>query len=142
MSIGLIEQQINQIQLQANQGNQLVTVQNLTENFQIVCNGTDAVVVKSDLLPQYEWKVFAPQRIEKKNMEYEVYRRLGASPFFATCYSQGENFLCLSYEEGPTLYQCLEEGIVIPRQVIMDVEHARRYARSRGLNRSEEHTSE
>src|SRR5690606_35024163 len=103
MSTGLIEQQINHIQRQANNGNQLDTRQNLPENVQIVGIGTDAVVVKSDLLPQYAWKVFAPQRIEKKNMEYEVYRRLGASPFFATCYSQGENFLCLSYEEGPTL---------------------------------------
>src|SRR5690606_23992909 len=39
-----------------------------------------------------------------------------------------------SYERGPTLYQCLEEGIVIPRQIITDVDHACRYARSRGLN--------
>ena len=134
MSIGLIEQQINQVQLQANRDNQLVSIQYIPEEMQIVGIGTDAIVVRSDLLPQYAWKVFAPQRIEKKNKEYEVYQRLGSNPFFATCYNEGENYLCLSYEEGPTLYQCLEEGIVIPKQIIMDVELACQYARSRGLN--------
>lgn len=134
MSIGFVKQQINQIQLQANQDNQLVTVQYIPEDLQLVGVGTDAVVVRSPLLPQYAWKVFAPQRIEKKNMEYEVYQRLGSSPFFATCYAQGDNYLCLSYEEGLTLYQCLEEGIIIPEQVILDVEEARQYARNRGLN--------
>lgn len=134
MNIGLIEQQINQIQLQASEQNQLVSVEHIPEDFRVVGIGTDAVVVRDHSFPQYVWKVFAPQKVEKKSLEYKVYQRLGSSPFFATCYAQGENYLCLSYEEGPTLYQCLEEGIVIPRQVIIDVDEARRYARSRGLN--------
>lgn len=134
MVIGSIEQQIKQIQLQANQDNQLVTIQSLPDDFQIIGVGTDAVVIKSDVISQYVWKVFAPQRIEKKNVEYQVYQRLGDCEFFATCYAQGENYLRLSYETGPTLYQCLEQGIVIPKQIIIDVEDACRYARKKGLN--------
>lgn len=134
MNTGLVEQQINQIRLQAHQGNQLVSVEYIPEKMQLVGTGTDAVVVRLDDYPQYVWKVFAPQRIEKKNTEYEVYQRLESSRYFATCYAQGENYLCLSYERGFTLYQCLEKGIVIPKQIIIDVDHACRYARSRGLN--------
>src|SRR5690606_26217314 len=42
--------------------------------------------------------------------------------------------LVLSYEEGKTLFDCILEGIHIPEQVIQDVEEAREYARSKGLN--------
>lgn len=44
------------------------------------------------------------------------------------------NFLVISFEEGITLYDCLLKGIHIPKQVIQDVENARDYAFSRGLN--------
>ena len=42
--------------------------------------------------------------------------------------------MVISYEEGMTLYDCLLKGIHIPKQVLKDVDDARRYAFDRGLN--------
>lgn len=134
MDTDLIDQQIQQIQLKANQGNQLVTVLSIPIEWEIVGVGTDAVVVRHPQIPSSVWKVYADERLDKKEAEYQVYQRLGTSRYFATCYEQGDRFLRLSYEKGPTLYQCLEEGIEIPEQIIDDVNAARQYAREKGLN--------
>jgi hypothetical protein len=134
MDTGDVEHLIKQIALTANAGNELVSIIYIPAQFELLGVGTDAVVVRHTLYPAYAWKVFADERIAKKTAEYEVYQRLQESSFFATCFAQGGNYLCLSYEAGPTLYQCLEEGIVIPPQVIDDVAAACHFARERGLN--------
>lgn len=134
MDTGSVEQLIRAIRLKPNEGNQLISILHLPEEFELVGVGTDAVVVRHPKYPAIAWKVFAEERVSKKEAEYKVYQQLGRSPFFATCYFEGENYLCLSFEEGPTLYQCIEEGIIIPEQVIDDVDEACRYARKQGLN--------
>ena len=45
-----------------------------------------------------------------------------------------DNYLVLSFEEGITLYDCLLQGIPIPKQAIKDVDDAREYVRQKGLN--------
>jgi hypothetical protein len=100
--------------------------------------GNYAVVVQHPDYPRYAVKVYAPDRpgIEE---EVEVYRRLGSHPAFSECYAAGENFLILKRLEGRTLYECLEKGIRIPRQVIRDVDQALDYARARGLHPHDVH---
>ncbi|MDF2837280.1 MAG: hypothetical protein K0Q63_2920, partial [Paenibacillus sp.] len=49
-------------------------------------------------------------------------------------HGEGANYLVMSYERGPTLLDCLIEGIPVPPQAIADVEEARRLVRERGLN--------
>lgn len=126
--------ELKQIDFHANEGTDLVTINRVPPVFKLIGRGTDAVVVQHPDLPDRVFKVFASERVQKKEIEYLVYQRLGNSPYFSRCLGQGENYLILSYEAGPTLYECIEQGIMIPEQVIHDVEEARSYARSVGLN--------
>jgi hypothetical protein len=41
------------------------------------------------------------------------------------------SYLVLSYEFGVTLYDCLLQGIHIPKQVMVDVENARQFVRNK-----------
>src|SRR5690606_19655106 len=45
-----------------------------------------------------------------------------------------DRLLVLKYEEGPTLFDCLLQGIPVPDQVIADVETARDFVRKQGMN--------
>lgn len=134
MDIDSLDRMLEEIYVQEQENNELVTVEKIPDEFHIVGIGTDAVVVqhKNDL--ERVFKVYAPSRIAKKELEFQVYQRLNNSPYFAKCYFKGINYLCLSYEQGPTLYECLELGIEIPELVVVDVELARAHARKVGLN--------
>ncbi|OCS84577.1 serine/threonine protein kinase [Caryophanon tenue] len=103
---------------------------------QLTCMGvgTDAAVFRSTSAPQYVYKVYAQEEVRKAAIEAAVYAQLGDAPYFATCVAATDTFLVLSYEPGKTLYHCLLEGIHIPKSVIEDVEEARDYIRSKGLN--------
>jgi hypothetical protein len=129
-----MEALLKQVVLAAHSGNKPVTIKQIPSSLRLVGVGTDAAVVLHPDQPEQVFKVYAEGRLEKKEREREVYRRLGESPRFCRCFGEGTNYLILSYEKGPTLYECLEQGISIPEQVIADVEEARRYARERGLN--------
>lgn len=129
-----IEEAIGEIIFHAHPENEPVTIEYLPPVFNLVGYGTDAVVVSH---PEYKGrvlKVFAEDRLHKVDQEFQVYQKLKGSPYFARCYGKGDNYLVLSHEQGLNLYQCLCEGIEIPEQVIIDVEHARREARLKGLN--------
>lgn len=129
-----LENDLGKIIFHANPANKLVTIESVPPVFQVIGVGTDAVVVSHRDEPGKVFKVFAPGREHKKRNEWVVYQRLGNHPVFCRCYAEGKNYLVLTHERGPTLYECLEEGIMIPEQVIHDVEAACRYARSKGLN--------
>jgi hypothetical protein len=129
-----MEELLKQVVLAAHSGNEPVTVKEIPPSLRVVGVGTDATVVWHPDRPKQVFKVYAEGRLEKKEREREVYRRLGESPRFCRCFGEGPNYLILSYEEGPTLYECLEQGIFIPEQVIADVEEARLHAREKGLN--------
>ncbi len=96
--------------------------------------GTDAAVFRHRELTDVVFKVYSSQATVKKETEESVYLRLGKSPYFPALYGKGSNYIVLSYEEGITLFDCLVEGIEVPEQAIQDVEEARRYTRSIGLN--------
>jgi len=126
--------QLKQVDLTVHPKNELVQVNWISPEFHLVGKGTDAVVIQHPSFPHYVFKVYAPQRLYKLPNEFTAYQKLKNSSFFPTCYFKGENYLILSYEKGPTLYDCLLKGIFIPERVIEDVERARFYVRNVGLN--------
>lgn len=106
----------------------------LPPSLRIVGRGTDAVVVQGICGGGIVYKVYHPGTIHKRDREWEVYRRLRRHPHFGVCLAAQDNWLALRYEPGPTLYQCLNWGVIIPPQVVEDVFVACSYARSQGLN--------
>ncbi|MFB2768963.1 serine/threonine protein kinase [Pelatocladus sp. BLCC-F211] len=90
-----------------------------------------AVVYHPDYL---DWvvKIYAPGRPGFEE-EVEVYRRLGSHPAFSECLYATEGFLILKRLHGVTLYDSIQRGLRIPKQVIKDIDEALDYARQRGL---------
>lgn len=125
---------LRQVRLKGNDRNEPVTIETYSNQLQCIGIGTDAAVFQYQELPAYAFKVFTEHSLEKKDAEESVYLRIGSSPYFAQYYGKGANFLVLSFEEGVTLYDCLLQGIKVPRQVMEDVEQAKNYVRSLGLN--------
>lgn len=134
MDMQKYESQLAQIDFQLSPTNDLVVVHFIPSSFRLIGLGTDAVVVQHADLPAFVFKVYHPAKAYKVEHEFSAYQQLGDHPSFCQCVGRGERWLLLSYEEGPTLLDCLEQGIVIPKQVIQDVESARIYVRSVGLN--------
>lgn len=129
-----VENVIKDIQVLSSKNNNPVTVKGDSDLLKCVGVGTDAAVFHIEGDTQYVYKVFSADKLETMEREKQVYERLGESVYFPIYYGAGSNFLILSYEKGITLYDCLLKGIHIPRQVIADVEEARAYAISKGLN--------
>ncbi|MCM3723252.1 serine/threonine protein kinase [Solibacillus isronensis] len=125
---------LSKIDVFSNPNNEPVTIIGEAENLKCVGIGTDAAVFWSEHTPAYAFKLYAKDKSAKVMVEESVYRKLGNSPYFSTCFGSNDNCLVLSYEEGKTLFECILEGIHIPEQAINDVEEAREYARSKGLN--------
>ena len=119
-----IEEAIGEIIFHAHPENEPVTIEYIPPAFNLVGYGTDAVVVSHPECKGRVLKVFAEGRLHKVDQEFQVYQKLKGSPYFARCYDIGDNYLILSHEQGMNLYQCLCEGVEIPEQVIIDVEHA------------------
>jgi hypothetical protein len=128
------EEALQQLRIEGNENNEPVTVIGDPENLYCIGIGTDAAVFRYTPTPAYAFKVFSPHSISKKSVEQQVYERIGESPYFARCYGSGSNYLVISYEPGTTLYDCLIHGVSIPKQVVVDVEDAREFVRSLGLN--------
>ncbi|MFD0589082.1 serine/threonine protein kinase [Paenibacillus sp. GCM10027627] len=130
----IAEGAIERIKVEGNEENEEVSLFGYAEGLHCVGLGTDAAVFVYDPAPEYAYKIYTERALHKIEREREVYRRLEGIPYFPVCYGEGRNYLVISYEPGPTLLDCLLQGIPVPRQVIVDVEEARRMARDRGLN--------
>jgi hypothetical protein len=122
------------ITVTSNPNNEPVTILGTAEDMHCIGVGTDAAVFQSFSVPEYAFKVYAEDKRDKLEVEALVYRKLGPAPFFSTCFGVTDRFLVLKYEEGPTLFDCLLQGIRVPEQVIDDVETARRFVREQGMN--------
>lgn len=125
---------LSKINVYSNPNNEPVTIIGDVDELKCIGVGTDAAVFQFLTAPEYAFKIYAKDKVEKVKVEADVYTRIGDSPFFSAYFGSGENFIVLSYEEGKTLYDCILQGIHIPRQVVIDVENARQYVRSIGLN--------
>jgi predicted Ser/Thr protein kinase len=134
MDWSVAEKELSKVQVIFNGENELVTVIKNSNTFECVGVGTDAAVFRFIDNQRYAFKVFSNNKIDKIEIEAEVYLKLGHSEYYPEYFGRGSNFLVISYEEGITLYDCLLKGVHIPKQVIQDVENARGYAFARGLN--------
>lgn len=134
MNVARIDSLLAKIAFTVHENNQPVTISYIPQELRLIGFGTDAVVVQLPELPDRVFKVFSPEREYKWENERTAYGKIGISPYYPRFLGSGKRYLILSYEVGPTLLQCLEQGIVIPEQVILDVEEARNHARKVGLN--------
>ncbi|SEN97089.1 hypothetical protein SAMN04487786_0638 [Paenisporosarcina quisquiliarum] len=125
---------LSKIKVFSNANNEPVTISGDLDNLKCIGVGTDAAVFQSLSAPDYAFKLYAKDRVNKVKVEANVYHILGDSPFFSTCFASYDEYLVLSYEEGKTLFDCILQGIHIPEQVVNDVENAREYVRNKGLN--------
>ncbi|WP_099156987.1 serine/threonine protein kinase [Virgibacillus ndiopensis] len=125
---------LSQITVSSNPNNEPVTIHGDADGLKCIGVGTDAAVFQSIYAPDYAFKLYAEDKVSKIKTEAEVYRELGDASFFSTCFASTEQYLVLSYEEGTTLFDCILQGVHIPKQVLKDVEDAREYIRAKGLN--------
>ncbi|WP_334314157.1 serine/threonine protein kinase [Aneurinibacillus sp. Ricciae_BoGa-3] len=129
-----VETALGRIDVIENENNQTVTVFGNIENLHCIGIGTDAAVFRFDKVPSYAFKFYSTKALSKKEIEENVYTKLQGSLYFPKYFGSGTNYLVLSYEAGATLYDCLLQGVHIPKQVILDVENAREFVRNKGLN--------
>jgi hypothetical protein len=125
---------LTQITVTSNLNNEPVTIHGHADDLRCIGVGTDAAVFQSFKASSYAFKIYAEDKVSKIKVEEDVYNILGDSPFFSSCYGSYDNCLILSYEEGTTFFDCLLQGIHIPKEAVNDVEEAREYVRKRGLN--------
>lgn len=125
---------LSQVTVFSNLNNEPVRIHGGDDSLRCIGVGTDAAVFQSNYAPEFAFKLYAEDKGSKIKIEEKVYKTIGDSPFFSTCYEAYDKFLVLSYEEGPTLFDCLLQGIHIPEQAVQDVEDARQYVRDQGLN--------
>lgn len=111
---------------------QPVRVYQVPAPWQLLGAGNYAAVFAHPDMPHQVVKVYAPGRPGFAE-EVEVYRRLGLHPAFSECFYADRGFLVLKRLYGVTLYDCLHRGLVIPPQVIQDIDQALIDIRSRGL---------
>ncbi|MGH8992395.1 MAG: serine/threonine protein kinase [Acidimicrobiia bacterium] len=135
----LIEASLRRVRVHSRASNQPVVIEYLPPVLRLVGYGTDAVVVQHPALPGHVFKIFTPETEALVADEYAAYQRLAGSPLFTSCVGRGEFFLVLTYEPGPTLYECLVDGLVVDPVVLEDVEAARGYARAVGLHPKDIH---
>ncbi len=131
--IQLIQQQLlPNVIIQSIDPHDPVSVDVIPHPWQLLGAGNYAAVFYHPSYPHQVVKLYAPGR-PGFEQEVEVYRRIGSHSAFSTCFYAGEQFLVLQRLEGMTLYECLHRGLRIPKQVILDIDQALAYARSRGL---------
>ena len=125
---------LSKISISSNLNNEPVSIHGSSNRLKCIGIGTDAAVFQSTDYPTYAFKVYADDKVDKIQNERRVYEIVGDSPYFSTCFGYSDHYLVLSFEEGITLYDCLLQGIPIPKQAMKDVDHAREYVRQKGLN--------
>jgi hypothetical protein len=139
VEVDLVERLLAGIRIRAFASNEPIVIEHVPAPLRVLGSGTDALVVQHPALPERAYKVYAPETVGCLADEYHAYQRLAGSPYFAACLGRGDFYLVLSYEAGPTLYECLVQGIPVPEQAMADVEAGRRHARSAGLHPKDVH---
>ncbi|KAB8330122.1 serine/threonine protein kinase [Scytonema tolypothrichoides VB-61278] len=115
-----------------------IKVHHVPKPWQLLGAGNYAAVVYHPDYPELVVKIYAPGRPGFFE-EVEVYRRLGSHPAFSECLYANDGFLILKRLHGVTLYDCMQRGLRIPKQVIQDIDQALDYARKRGLHPHDVH---
>lgn len=125
---------IQQVKVVSHDPQNPVLVKDHPDNWRCIGLGNTAAVFQPRSKPGLSIKVYAPEFAWIAKEEAEIYSQLGNSPFFPRFYGRGDHSIYIEFKPGRNVYECLIQGIFIPEQVIIDVEEAIGYARSRGLN--------
>ncbi|MFG6095787.1 serine/threonine protein kinase [Leptothoe sp. ISB3NOV94-8A] len=137
--VAMIEQELRpQVSLKSIRPHDPIEVKHIPAPWQLLGTGNYAAVFTHPDYADLAVKIYAPDRPGFED-EAEVYRRIGIHPAFSQCFYARDNFLVLKCLEGITLYNCLHQGRRIPKQVILDIDQALDYARSRGLRPHDVH---
>jgi hypothetical protein len=134
-----VDDLLRTIRIRASASNEPIAIEYVPAPLRVIGFGTDALVVQHPGLPEQAFKVYAPETVDCLADEYQAYQQLAGSAYYAACLGRGAFYLVLSYEAGPTLYDCLVHGIPIPASAMADVEAARSYARQVGLHPKDVH---
>ncbi len=127
-----------QVSLESIEPHDPVEVRHIPSPWVLLGTGNYAAVFAHPDYPDRAIKVYAPGRPGFED-EVEVYRRIGNHPAFSQCFYARDNVLILKCMQGVTLYDCLQQGLRIPVQVISDIDRALDRARERGLNPRDVH---
>ena len=137
--VDIIDQQFRPaLRLESVRPHDPVEVRQLPAPWELLGTGNYAAVFVHPDYPNLVVKMYAPGRPGFAD-EVEVYRRIGSHPAFSQCFYARDNFLILKRLQGVTLYNSLHRGLRIPKRVILDIDHALDYARSRGLRPHDVH---
>ncbi|WP_112180522.1 MULTISPECIES: serine/threonine protein kinase [Paraliobacillus] len=129
-----VDKLFSTIKVTSNANNRPVTIHGSAKELRCIGVGTDAAVFQLLSVPTHAFKLYADDKRMKIETEESVYQRLEGSRFFSKCYGSTDRYLVVDFESGITLYDCLLQGIPIPKQVMDDVEEARKFAREADLN--------
>ena len=120
------------LQLESIEPHNPVVVHQVLEPWRLLGTGNYAGVFYHADYDDLVVKIYAPGRLGWSE-ELEVYRRLGVHSAYSNCLYAENNFLVLKRLYGVTLYDCMNQGLKIPNQVVEDIDRALEYARSRDL---------
>ncbi|MBD2139368.1 serine/threonine protein kinase [Anabaena sp. FACHB-1237] len=109
-----------------------IEIHQIPQPWEIVGKGNYAAVVYHPQYLDLVVKIYAPGRPGFEE-EVEVYNRLGSHPAFSECFYANNGLLVLKRLYGVTLYDCMQRGLRIPKQVIEDIDQALKDAIARGL---------
>src|SRR5690606_36648809 len=129
-----IAESLTAIKVIANPDNEPVSIEGIADGFRCIGVGTDAAVFQFLEVPKYAFKIYAENKQDKLEAEAKVYAQIGSSPYFSSSYGLTDRLLVIKSEEGLTLFDCLLQGVHVPKLVMEDVEEARNYIRQMGLN--------
>src|SRR4051794_36253144 len=94
------DKDLSKISISTNPNNEPVSIHGSSDRLNCIGIGTDAAVFQSFEHPEYAYKMYADDRVEKIQIERRVYDILGDSPYFSTCYGSKDDYLVLSFEAG------------------------------------------
>lgn len=126
------QQLLPEFQIESVDPHDPIKVRHLPHPWKLLGAGNYAAVVCHPEYPDVVVKIYAPGRPGFEE-EVEVYRRLGSHPAFSECFYAQNGFLILKRLYGITLYDSIQRGLRIPKQVILEIDRALEYARMRGL---------
>jgi len=137
--LATVEPLLAAVRIRAWASNEPILIEHVPASLRVLGSGTDAIVVQHPAHPGLAFKIYAPETVGCLADEYQAYQQLADSPYFAACFGKGDFYLVLSYEPGPTLYDCLVQGIPVSAQAMADVEAGRDHARQVGLHPKDVH---
>ncbi len=108
------------------------------KSLKLIGEGRSAYVFKI-LNTNLAMKVFFPKQESTAIEEASIYQKIQQLPYYPELHESGGNYLVIDYVDGKTLFQCLQEGILVTEIQIKQIDIALELAKEKGLNPSDIH---